>query len=139
MVPTILVILALLVLYWFTLRRWFARWGTTRDELTRVMAGDTGIADPTHSATQAVTVNAPPESIWPWLVQIGYQRGGLYSYDWLDRLFGFFGSSERRAHHSRVSAPRRGRQDFPRDSCRTNRESLRTVSHARSIQQGVRL
>ena len=38
---------------------------------------------------QAVTVNAPPEDIWPWLVQIGYQRGGLYSYDWLDRLFGF--------------------------------------------------
>ena len=37
----------------------------------------------------AVTVNASPEDIWPWLVQIGYQRGGLYSYDWLDRLFGF--------------------------------------------------
>jgi hypothetical protein len=36
----------------------------------------------------AVTVDAPPEDIWPWLVQIGYQRGGLYSYDWLDRLFG---------------------------------------------------
>ncbi|MBN9494686.1 SRPBCC family protein, partial [bacterium] len=29
------------------------------------------------------------EDIWPWLVQIGYQRGGMYSYDWLDRLFGF--------------------------------------------------
>jgi hypothetical protein len=38
---------------------------------------------------QAITINAPPEDIWPWLVQIGYQRGGLYSYDWLDRLFGF--------------------------------------------------
>jgi hypothetical protein len=37
----------------------------------------------------AVIVNAPPECIWPWLVQIGYQRGGLYSYDWLDRLFGY--------------------------------------------------
>jgi hypothetical protein len=37
----------------------------------------------------AVTINARPEHIWPWLVQIGYQRGGLYSYDWLDRLFGF--------------------------------------------------
>jgi hypothetical protein len=37
----------------------------------------------------AVTVDARPEHIWPWLVQIGYQRGGLYSYDWLDRLFGF--------------------------------------------------
>jgi hypothetical protein len=34
-------------------------------------------------------VHASPEHIWPWLVQIGYQRGGLYSYDWLDRLFGF--------------------------------------------------
>jgi hypothetical protein len=37
----------------------------------------------------AVSVNAPPEDVWPWLVQIGYQRGGLYSYDWLDRLFGY--------------------------------------------------
>jgi hypothetical protein len=37
----------------------------------------------------AVTVDARPEHIWPWLVQIGYQRGGLYSYDWLDRLFGY--------------------------------------------------
>jgi hypothetical protein len=37
----------------------------------------------------AVIVNAAPEHIWPWLVQIGYRRGGLYSYDWLDRLFGY--------------------------------------------------
>jgi hypothetical protein len=37
----------------------------------------------------AVIVDAPPEDIWPWLVQMGYQRGGLYSYDWLDRVFGF--------------------------------------------------
>jgi hypothetical protein len=38
--------------------------------------------------TYAVTIHAQPEEIWPWLAQIGYQRGGLYSYDWLDRLFG---------------------------------------------------
>jgi hypothetical protein len=38
---------------------------------------------------QALTVDAPPDDIWPWLVQMGYKRGGLYSYDWLDRLFGF--------------------------------------------------
>ena len=50
------------------------------------MPGDAVIANPTHSAMQAVTVSAPPADIWPWLVQIGYQRGGLYSYDWLDRL-----------------------------------------------------
>jgi hypothetical protein len=83
------VILTLALLYWFPLRRWFARWGTTPDDLTRVMIGDTAIVNPTHSATHAVTVDAPPDNIWPWLVQMGYQRGGLYSYDWLDRLFGF--------------------------------------------------
>ena len=36
-----------------------------------------------------MTVNAPPEDIWPWLVQMGTGRGGLYRYDWLDRMFGF--------------------------------------------------
>ena len=75
--------------YWFPVRRWFGRWGYTPEELARVMPGDALIPDPTEMGMQAVTVNAPPEDIWPWLVQIGYQRGGLYSYDWLDRLFGF--------------------------------------------------
>lgn len=75
--------------YWFPVRRWFNRWGATPFEVIRVMPGDKVIAEPTNSAMQAVTVDAPPEDVWPWLVQIGYQRGGLYSYDWLDRLFGF--------------------------------------------------
>ena len=88
--PIILaVILTLAVLYWFPLRRWFARWGATFEDIDRIMAGDAIILEPTHSATHAVTVDAPPEDIWPWLVQLGYQRGGLYSYDWLDRIFGF--------------------------------------------------
>jgi hypothetical protein len=65
MVQSFVVILALAVLYWFPIRRWMSRWGATPADLKRVMAGDA------------------------WLVQIGYQRGGLYSYDWLDRLFGF--------------------------------------------------
>jgi hypothetical protein len=85
---TLLVILTLTLLYWFPLRRWFARWGTSPDDLTRVMTGDPFILNPTHSATHAVTIDAPPDDIWPWLVQMGYRRGGLYSYDWLDRLFG---------------------------------------------------
>ncbi len=89
MLSTVLVTLTLAVLYWFPLRRWFARWGTTPDDLTRVMAGDGLIVDPTYSGTMAVVVNARPEHIWPWLTQMGYQRGGLYSYDWLDRLFGY--------------------------------------------------
>jgi hypothetical protein len=85
---TLLVILMLTLLYWFPLRSWFARWGTTPDDLTRVMTGDPFILNPTLSATHAVTIDALPEDIWLWLVQMGYRRGGLYSYDWLDRLFG---------------------------------------------------
>ena len=53
------------------------------------MSGDAAIVNPTYATTLAITVRARPEDIWPWLVQMGYQRGGLYSYDWLDRLFGY--------------------------------------------------
>ena len=81
--------LALAAGYWFPVRRWFSRWGTTTEELTRVMPGDVLIPNPTDMSMQALTVDAPPVDIWPWLVQIGYRRGGLYSYDWLDQLFGF--------------------------------------------------
>lgn len=80
---------ALTAAYWFPLRRWFGSWGTTREELERVMPGDALISNPTDTSTGAVTVAAPPEDIWPWLLQMGTGRGGFYSYDWLDRLFGF--------------------------------------------------
>jgi hypothetical protein len=52
------------------------------------MLGDGLIVQPRFSYTTAILIHARPEDIWPWLVQMGYQRGGLYSYDWLDRLFG---------------------------------------------------
>src|SRR5688572_30335128 len=89
MIPAILIIVAFAVLYWFPIRRWMSRWGATASDLKRVMAGDALLPDPMYSGTMAVTINALPEHIWPWLVQIGYRRGGLYSYDWLDRLFGY--------------------------------------------------
>jgi hypothetical protein len=89
MLSTLVVMLTLTAVYWFPVRRWFRRWGTNDEDLARVMAGDSIIANPTHSATHALTVDASPEDIWPWLVQMGYRRGGLYSYDWLDRLFGY--------------------------------------------------
>ena len=89
MIPALLVLLAFAALYWFPIRRWMNRWGTTASDLARVMAGDGLLANPTYAGTMAIVVNARPEHIWPWLVQMGYQRGGLYSYDWLDRLFGY--------------------------------------------------
>lgn len=89
MIPTLVVLATLAVLYWVPMRRWMNRWGTTPSDLSRVMAGDGLLPEWTYSGTTAVTIDAPAEDVWPWLVQIGYQRGGLYSYDWLDRLFGY--------------------------------------------------
>jgi hypothetical protein len=85
----IVFITGLAVVYWFPVRSWFRQWGSTQLDLERSMRGDAGVVQPTYAATLAVTVNASPEHIWPWLMQLGYQRGGLYSYDWLDRLFGY--------------------------------------------------
>lgn len=89
MVAILLGVVTLAGIYWFPVRRWFARWGTTATDRTRVMIGDSAVVNPTYSATLAITVDARPEHIWPWLMQMGYRRGGLYSYDWLDRLFGY--------------------------------------------------
>jgi hypothetical protein len=69
--------------------RWFRTWGASDVDLARTMTGDARIANPTYAATLAVTIDAQPHDVWPWLTQIGYRRGGLYSYDWLDRLFGY--------------------------------------------------
>jgi hypothetical protein len=89
MLPTLFVMLTVAALYWFPIRRWMNQWGAAPPDLARVMAGDSFLPDWTYSGTMAVNVDASPEHVWPWLVQIGYQRGGLYSYDWLDRLFGY--------------------------------------------------
>ena len=53
------------------------------------MPGDCVVTLPSYETTLGVTIDAAPAAIWPWLVQMGYRRGGLYSYDWLDRLFGY--------------------------------------------------
>lgn len=79
---------AALGVYLRFIRPWHLRWGANDEELQRPMSGDDEIQKPLYATTRAVTINAKPADIWPWLVQMGYQRGGLYSYDWLDRLFG---------------------------------------------------
>ena len=87
--PILFGIVGLAAVYGIPVRRWMGQWGSTPEERMRAMAGDAIIANPTHKDTQAVTVDAPAGDIWPWLMQLGSERGGLYSYDWLDRLFGF--------------------------------------------------
>ncbi len=60
------------------------RWGATDAEVARAMPGDQIQPQPIFNATRAVTIDARPEQIWPWLVQIGYGRAGWYGYDWID-------------------------------------------------------
>ena len=61
------------------------RWGATDAEVAARLPGDEIAPHPIFNATHAVTIAAPPEAVWPWLVQIGYRRAGWYSaLDWLD-------------------------------------------------------
>ncbi len=73
-----------LLLYLFVIRPWHLHWGATAEEVARTMPGDDLISGPGLDTTRAITIRARPEEIWPWLVQMGYGRGGWYSYDRLD-------------------------------------------------------
>jgi hypothetical protein len=75
-------------IYLLFIRPWHQRWGATDEEIQRPMPGDDEVKNPMMSATHAVTVNARPEAIWPWLVQLGQGRGGFYSYDWIENRMG---------------------------------------------------
>ena len=63
-------------------------WGATVDEAAQSLPGDDLVREPAEQTTLAVSVEASPEEIWAWLVQLGQGRGGMYSYDWLENLLG---------------------------------------------------
>ncbi len=67
-------------------RGWHLRWGATASELAEAMPGDALVGDAQFIATRAITIDAPPEAVWPWLVQVGCLRAGWYSNDLLDNL-----------------------------------------------------
>jgi len=76
------------VTYMAGLHLYFKRWGTTNAEWTAVYPGDYLLPRPTYSNIRAITINAPPSAIMPWLKQLGIHKGGLYSYDWLENAIG---------------------------------------------------
>ena len=79
---------AALPAYYLLVRRWHARWGATDEEVERAMPGDDLVEGARDVTTRAITMRATPADIWPWLLQMGYQRGGLYSNDWIDKVMG---------------------------------------------------
>lgn len=63
-------------------------WGATKGEQALALPGDDLVPDPADVITRAVNVEACAARVWPWLVQIGQDRAGMYSYEWLENLFG---------------------------------------------------
>src|SRR3954470_1777066 len=64
-------------------------WGSTALERSGALPGDELLAsNATYRIDHAITIHAPAPSVWPWLVQLGQDRGGFYSYDWLERAVG---------------------------------------------------
>lgn len=68
------------------LRHWHRSWGATPAEVAAAMPGDDLLPRAQYRCTRAITVDAPPEAVWPWLVQVGYRRAGWYAGDLLDNF-----------------------------------------------------
>ena len=64
----------------------FQYWGATAEEISSSMVGDDLCSDATVVATRSITIGAAPQEVFPWIRQMGFGRGGWYSYDWLDNL-----------------------------------------------------
>jgi hypothetical protein len=72
--------------YLVSARPYQLHWGATQQEIARPMPGDELDAHPTFLATRAITITGTPHEIWPWLVQMGYDRGGYYGYDIIENI-----------------------------------------------------
>jgi hypothetical protein len=69
-------------------RTWYRRWGANDHEVAMELTGDEIVSEPELTSTRAITIEAPISGVWPWLVQMGQGRGGLYSYERLENLVG---------------------------------------------------
>jgi hypothetical protein len=74
--------------YLLFIRPWHLRYGATDEEVRQAMPDDELIPPPWVVATHAITINTSIRAIWPWLVQLGWGRGGFYSYGWLAQRMG---------------------------------------------------
>jgi molybdenum-dependent DNA-binding transcriptional regulator ModE len=81
-------IVAAVLAYVVAIRPRIIRWGAADDEIEEALPGDELIADALTQSTRAITIAAPVAEVWPWLVQIGQDRGGFYSYDFLENAMG---------------------------------------------------
>jgi hypothetical protein len=77
------------LIYAKLLREPILTWGATADEAAARLPGDELLEDADGVATRAITIDAPISAVWPWIAQMGPSpRGGAYTYDWIENLFG---------------------------------------------------
>jgi len=74
------------LLYLVAIRPAQLHWGATTEEIARSMPGDELVPAPSFLATRAITIEANPQTIWPWIAQMGYRRAGFYGYDLIENI-----------------------------------------------------
>lgn len=74
--------------YYAFIRPRILHWGAVPQEVERQQPGDEVVPYPEMQSTHAISIQAPVDAVWPWLVQLGQGRGGMYSYEWLENLMG---------------------------------------------------
>jgi len=70
------------------LRQWNVEWGTTAADRASHLPGDEVVPVAHYRIDHGITINAPATDVWPWLIQIGQDRGGFYSYTKLENAVG---------------------------------------------------
>lgn len=82
------VMTVLLFCHHFIFRPMILDWGAPESIQKLPLSGDVFTAGTGSSDhTRAVLIEATPEELWPWLIQVGQDRGGFYSHEWLENLF----------------------------------------------------
>jgi hypothetical protein len=79
-------------------RRYYRNWGTTKEECDTARPGDELVSQPVVQTTEGIWIDAPASAVWPWLVQMGQDRGGMYTYEKLENLVGLQHRNADRIH-----------------------------------------
>lgn len=82
----------------YAARRYYRNWGATKEECGMHLPGDELIGSPSVQSTEGIWIDAPPAVVWPWLAQIGQDRGGLYGSGTVENLLGLSYANADRVH-----------------------------------------
>ncbi len=85
-IAVLLGVIAIVVIAVVLLTPWMDRWGATADETNATFTGDELLPRPAQVVNRAITIRATPDQIYPWLIQLGADKGGMYSYTWFEGL-----------------------------------------------------